>query len=145
MLCASSSIKYFTINSISSSYFLSASSIRFGTGITKDMYDFLSNAGTSVSFGVIAKGTTALGGAELTYDNASIKKTITPARVASIGAAVEDLEGDYYQFALVLDGITEATYNKSITARVFVCVDGEYYYRFDVQEETTQTPKYNIY
>ena len=107
---------------------VNASSIRFGTGITKDMYDFLSSAGTSVSFGVIAKGTTALGGAELTYDNASIKKTITPARVASIGAAVEDLEGDYYQFALVLDGITEATYNKSITARVFVCVDGEYYY-----------------
>ena len=107
---------------------VNASSIRFGTGITKDMYDFLSNAGTSVSFGVIAKGTTALGGAELTYDNASIKKTITPARVASIGAAVEDLEGDYYQFALVLDGITEATYNKSITARVYVCVDGEYYY-----------------
>ena len=107
---------------------VNASSIRFGTGITKDMYDFLSSAGTSVSFGVIAKGTTALGGAELTYDNASIKKTITPARVASIGAAVEDLEGDYYQFALVLDGITEATYNKSITARVYVCVDGEYYY-----------------
>lgn len=107
---------------------VNASSIRFGTGITKDMYDFLNSAGTSVSFGVIAKETTALGGAELTYDNASIKKAITPARVASIGAAVEDLEGDYYQFALVLDGITEATYNKSITARVYVYVDGEYYY-----------------
>ena len=107
---------------------VNASSIRFGTGITKDMYDYLNACGTSVTFGVIAKGTTALGGAELTYDNASIKKTITPARVASIGAAVEDLEGDFYQFALVLDGITEATYNKSITARVYVCVDGEYYY-----------------
>lgn len=107
---------------------VNASSIRFGTGITKEKYDFLNTCGTSVTFGIIAKGTTALGGAELTYDNASIKKTITPARVASIGAAVEDLEGDYYQFALVLDGITEATYNKSITARVYVCVDGEYYY-----------------
>ncbi len=107
---------------------VNASSIRFGTGITKEKYDFLNTCGTSVTFGVIAKGTTALGGAELTYDNASIKRTITPARVASIGAAVEDLEGNYYQFALVLDGITEATYNKSITARVFVCVDGEYYY-----------------
>lgn len=103
-------------------------SIRFGTGITKNMYDYLNACGTSVTFGVIAKGTTALGGAELTYDNASIKKAITPARVASIGAAVEDLEGDYYQFALVLDGITEATYNKSITARVYVCVDDKYYY-----------------
>ena len=103
-------------------------SIRFGKAITKDMYDFLSGAGTTVSFGVIAKRTSALGGDELEYANASLKREITPVRVSAPGAAVEDLEGDYYQFALVIDGITEADFETSITARVYVCVDGEYYY-----------------
>ena len=104
------------------------SSIRFGKAITKDMYDFLSGVGTSVSFGVIAKRTSALGGAELKVDNASMTRAITPVRVSAPGAAVEDLEGDYYQFALVIDGITETDFETSITARVYVCVDGEYYY-----------------
>lgn len=103
-------------------------SIRFGKAITKDMYDFLSGAGTTVSYGVIAKRTSALGGDELTYANASLKREITPVRVSAPGAAVEDLEGDYYQFALVIDDIHEADFETSITARVYVCVDGEYYY-----------------
>lgn len=102
--------------------------IRFGKCITKDTYDFLNNCGTSVSFGVIAKRTSALGGAELTVANASMTREITPVRVSAPGAAVEDLEGDYYQFALVIDEITEADFETSITARVYVCVDGEYYY-----------------
>ena len=55
-------------------------------------------------------------------------REITPARVASPGAAVEDLEGNYYQFALVIDEITEADFETSITARVYVCIDGDYYY-----------------
>ncbi|MCR5422012.1 MAG: hypothetical protein K6E74_00030, partial [Bacilli bacterium] len=102
--------------------------IRFGKAITKDMYDFLSGAGTTVSFGVIAKRTSALGGDELTVANASMTRAITPVRVSAPGAAVEDLEGDYYQFALVIDEITEADFETSITARVYVCIDGDYYY-----------------
>lgn len=102
--------------------------IRFGKCITKDTYDFLNNCETSVSFGVIAKRTSALGGAELTVANASMTREITPVRVSAPGAAVEDLEGDYYQFALVIDEITEADFETSITARVYVCIDGDYYY-----------------
>ena len=103
-------------------------SIRFGKCVTKDMYDYVTKMGTDVTFGVIAKKTSALGGEELTYANASLKREITPVRVSAPGAAVEDLEGDYYQFALVIDGITEVDFETAITARVYVCVDGEYYY-----------------
>ena len=103
-------------------------SIRFGKCITKDMYDYVTKMGTDVTFGVIAKKTSALGGAELTVANASMTREITPARVASPGAAVEDLEGNYYQFALVIDDIDAANFETSITARVYICVDGEYYY-----------------
>ena len=102
--------------------------IRFGKCITKDMYDYVTKMGTDVSFGVIAKRTSALGGAELTVANASMTREITPVRVSAPGAAVEDLEGDYYQFALVINDIHEANFETSITARVYVCVDGEYYY-----------------
>ena len=102
--------------------------IRFGKCITKDMYDFLEDNAGSVTYGVIAKRTSALGGAELTVANASMTRAITPVRVSAPGAAVEDLEGDYYQFALVIDDIHEADFETSITARVYICVDGEYYY-----------------
>ena len=102
--------------------------IRFGKCITKDMYDFIAGQGTSITYGVIAKRTSALGGAELTVANASMAREITPVRVSAPGAAVEDLEGDYYQFALVIDDIHEADFETSITARVYICVDGEYYY-----------------
>ena len=102
--------------------------IRFGKCITKDMYDFLEDNAGSVTYGVIAKRTSALGGAELTVANASMTREITPVRVSAPGAAVEDLEGDYYQFALVIDDIHEADFETSITARVYICVDGEYYY-----------------
>ena len=119
--------------------------IRFGKCITKDTYDFLNNCGTSVSFGVIAKRTSALGGAELTVANASMTREITPVRVSAPGAAVEDLEGDYYQFALVIDEITEADFETSITARVYVCVDGEYYYMSarDFSVKTLASAYYN--
>lgn len=102
--------------------------LRFGTTISKDLYDKIVSAGTSVEFGVIAKLTSALGASELEYANAQIKKTITPVRVASANATTEDLEGNYYQFALVLSGITSADFETSVTARCYVLIDGDYYY-----------------
>ena len=107
---------------------VSDASLRFGQTITKDMYDFLSGCGTTVTFGVVAKLTSALGGDELTYANAQIKKAITPVRVSAAGATEEDLEGNFYQFALVLSGITSSNYDTSVTARCYVCIDGDYYY-----------------
>ena len=107
---------------------VNSAALRFGQTISKDMYDFLSGCGTTVTFGVIAKLTSALGGDELEYANAQIKKTITPVRVSSAGATTEDLEGDFYQFALVLSGLTSTDYETSVTARCFVCIDGTYYY-----------------
>ncbi len=105
-----------------------SASLRFGDCITKEMYDYLSGCGTTVTFGVVAKLTSALGGEELKYANAQIKKAITPVRVSAAGATEEDLEGNFYQFALVLSGITSSNFDTSVTARCYVCVDGDYYY-----------------
>lgn len=110
---------------------VSDTSLRFGQTITKDMYDYLSGCGTTVTFGVVAKLTSALGGEELEYANAQIKKAITPVRVSAAGATEEDLEGDFYQFALVLSGITSSNFDTSVTARCYVCIDGTYYYYFN--------------
>lgn len=117
---------------------VSTAAIRFGKTMTKDMYDLLSGCGTTVTFGVIAKKTADLGGAELTVSNASMNRTITPVRVNAAGDTEEDLEGNFYQFALVLGGITSSNFETSITARCYVCIDGDYYY-FNPSEYSLKT------
>ena len=113
-------------------------SLRFGQCISKDLYDQIQSAGTTVTFGVIAKKTADLGGAELTISNASMNRTITPVRVSAAGATSEDQEGDFYQFALVLSGITSSNFETSITARCYVCIDGKYYY-FNPSEKSVKS------
>ncbi len=112
----------------STTYDVESTSLRFGTTITKDLYDGLVNMGTKVTFGVISQKTTTLGTDSLTVTNALHNNEITPVRVAEENATTIDETGSYYQFAVLFKNIAASNYDVSITARCYVCIDGTYYY-----------------
>ncbi|MCR5231127.1 MAG: endonuclease [Acholeplasmatales bacterium] len=91
--------------------------LRYGTGLSKELYDALLEEGTEVSFGVAVSvnGTT--------FTN----YTFNPVRVASIGAKTEDQNGEFYQFFAVMP-VGSANFETVVTAKCFVTIDGVTYY-----------------
>lgn len=103
-------------------YTMNTAGIRFGTCIDKTMYDTFNKDGTI--WGVeVFKGT----GDDWNNSN-SVKIECIPARVDFDGATVESENGNYYQFALVLNNMSYEDIDTKVTARVFVTIDGITYY-----------------
>ena len=117
-----------TYSNIVKTYDIESTSLRFGTTISKDLYDGLVAEGTNVTFGVISQATSVLGENELTVENAGNTKELTPVRVDTELASEESETGNYYQFAVLFTGLTAADYTTEVTARCYVCIDGTYYY-----------------
>lgn len=104
--------------------------LRFGNCITKSMYDELNKKGNIVSYGVLAIKKTDLGTNELSASLEKVKDfKCTPVRVDSIGAVEEDTDGNgnYYQFAGVIENIPSTAYGEEFVAACYVCIDGTYY------------------
>lgn len=86
---------------------LTSASMRFGTVISKAMYDEL-----------VASGATAWGVEIKAGDANATQIACTPVRVNENG--VEDANGEFYQFALVINKIGYANIDTVLTAKVFV-------------------------
>lgn len=86
---------------------LTSASMRFGTVISKAMYDEL-----------VASGATAWGVEIKAGDANATQIACAPVRVNAEG--VEDVNGEYYQFALVINKIGYANIDTVLTAKVFV-------------------------
>ncbi len=109
-------------STIKETYNITSAAIRFGTCITKEMYDLF--GGSESVWGVeYYKGEVS------DWTSISAKSIVcTPARVAYSGSNVIDENGEYYQFALVVNGMTLDNIDTYISARVYVIVDGVTYY-----------------
>ena len=121
------SMKYSGETSYYDDYVLNSAGIRFGGYVTKNVYDLLNSEGAK--FGVeAAKGTVT---------DWSTAKTFycTPAQVSSADAASTSSTGNYYQWALVLKGLSYNELDQNVSARVFVEIDGVRYY----MSSTTQS------
>ena len=96
--------------------------MRFGTCIDKNLYETLKAAGAT--WGVeYYKGT-------VTNWNSvqGTKIACTPAQVNQMGDNVVNTNGNYYQYALVLNGILLNNIDTQVSARAYVIVDGVTYY-----------------
>ena len=121
------SIKYSGETSYYDDYVLNSAGIRFGGYITKSVYETLCAEGAK--FGVeAAKGT---------ITDWSTAKTFycTPAQVSAADATSTSSTGNYYQWALLLTGLSYSELDQNISARVFVEIDGVRYY----MSSTTQS------
>lgn len=103
-------IKSIEVTSGAPTYNMISSSIRFGAKISKDLYDELATKGAT--WGVEIK---AGQGNAKTY-------ACTPVRVNENG--VEDANGEFYQFALVINGIKYDNIDLELAAKAYVDVDG---------------------
>ncbi len=103
-------------------YSLNSASLRFGSYITKDIYDTLNKEGT-------VWGVEYTTGNVTDWSKVNAKTVIcTPAQVATPDADVVDPNGEYYQFALVVKGLNYSHLDTTISARVFVEYEGVRYY-----------------
>ena len=101
-------------------YTMDTAALRFGVAeMTADLYDELVAAGTNVEFGVAYIKDTDLEG--------TFEEAITNGDVIKV-ACTPALNGETYQFALVLTNIPAFDFDKEVTAAAYVCVDGTYYY-----------------
>ena len=110
-------------------YVLEEAGIRFGSYLTKDLYDAIKTSTTK--FGVeVATGTVS------NWSTASVKTYYcTPARVASPDATTSSSTGNYYQWALLIKELGYGQIDTKISARVFVEYNGVRYY----MSSTTQS------
>ena len=91
--------------------------IRFGGGISKSTYQGLLALGENVSFGV------SLSKDGINYTDYAV----TPVYVNSIGDTVENANGKYVQYSVLIP-VNEANYNTLIYAKCYVEIDGVKYY-----------------
>ena len=91
--------------------------LRYGTGLSKELYDALLEEGTTVSFGVAV----SIDGTNYT------NYTFNPVRVAEIGAKTESSDGEFYQFFAVMP-VAAANYTTVVSAKCFVTIDGVTYF-----------------
>ena len=107
-------------------YSLNSASLRFGSYISKELYDTLNNANT-------VWGVEYAGGEVTDWSSSNVRTIVcTPAQVSEPNAGVVDENGEYYQFALVVNGIGYNNLDSKISARVFVEYNGERYYMSSV-------------
>ena len=103
-------------------YQMTSAGIRFGTCITKDMFDEYNDENT-------VWGVEYYIGSVSNWETVNAKQVVcNPARVAYEGSNVADENGEYYQFALVFTGIDYTKIDTLISARVYVTVNGETHY-----------------
>ena len=99
-------------------------SIRFGNAIAADSYN------ASATYGVVVS-TSASDLENLTvdvineYKQAGKAAQCTPVRVNAQGA--EDANGDFYQFALVLNGVPSADFSLNVSAVMYMIYNGNVY------------------
>jgi hypothetical protein len=91
--------------------------IRFGGGISKSTYQGLLALSENVSFGV------SLSKDGINYTDYSVN----PVYVDSIGATVENANGKYVQYSVLIP-VNEANYNTLIYAKCYVEIDEVKYY-----------------
>lgn len=121
-------IEYAGETNYSTSYSLNTAGIRFGSYITKDIYDLLNTSNTKW-------GVECASGSVSNWDTANIKTIYcTPAQVSSPNATTISTNGDYYQWALVVNNLDYSYLDKDISARVFVEIDGKRYYMNAITE-----------
>ena len=91
--------------------------IRFGGGISKSTYQGLLTLGEDVSFGV-----------SLSKDGINYTDYLAnPVYVDSIGAKVENVNGNYVQYSVLLPA-NEVDYTTLVYAKCYVKIDGAKYY-----------------
>jgi len=107
-------------------YNINSIGIRFGNMISAELYNELLLLGDNVKFGVVA-----LKSSTLDTDGKNLEDYVgtknyyecAPVRVNEFGE--EDVNGDYYQFALVIKGIPMSDIDNDIAAACYVSIDGE--------------------
>ena len=115
--------------STTESFTFANASLRFGI-IKLPVSEYEKLIAEKAEFGIaIAKGET------VDLDSAK-KVACTPVRVNANGE--EDANGEFYQFAVVIDDITEADYDKEVTGVAYVKIGEEYH---TVQEHKTFSVK----
>ena len=103
-------------------YNLNSASLRFGSYITKELYDTLNKSNT-------VWGVEYYVGNNVNWNSSNVKTAIcTPAQVSKPNDSEVDVNGNYYQFALVISGLDYSHIDLVINARVFVEYDGVRYY-----------------
>lgn len=116
------SMSYAGATSYYNDYTLNTASMRFGSYISKDVYDLLNTSTTKWGVEYVA-------GSVSDWSLANVKTIYcTPAQVASPNSTTISASGNYYQWALVVRGIDYTYLDKTISARVFVEYDGVRYY-----------------
>ena len=95
----------------------SVAGIRFG--FTWDNIDEIESLASNVEYGFIYSQKGAEDLSIDTVDGSTIKKTFAPNRIESDGTT---------SFNLVISNIPVAYYDREITARAYVCIDGMYFY-----------------
>ncbi len=128
-------IKYAGATEESETYSLNSAALRFGSYISKDIYDFLNKSDTV--WGVeYVKGTVT------DWASTNYKTVVcTPAQVATPDADVIDSNGEYYQFALVVKGLNYSHLDTTISARVFVEYEGVRYYMTSTSQSLRSVAK----
>lgn len=94
--------------------------LKFGACISKELYDNIDALEKTITYGI-----------EYQVDGGSVyKKVLEGAWVESEFAteSVAEGSGNYFQFVVSLSGIPTTGFDKVITAKAYVCIDGDYYY-----------------
>lgn len=95
----------------------SVAGIRFG--FTWDNIDEIESLANKIEYGFIYSQKGAEDLSIDTVDGSTVKKTLAPNRIESDGTT---------SFNLVISNIPSAYYDREITARAYVCIDGMYFY-----------------
>ena len=103
-------------------YSLNYAGIRFGSFVTKEVYDLLNNDETK--WGVEY----ASGDAE-NLESVSVKTVYcSPAKVTSFNSTETSENGNYYQWSVLIEGLNYFHIDSAISARMFVEYEGVRYY-----------------
>lgn len=116
------SITYAGETNYAEDYSLNSAGIRFGSYVTKDVYDLLNNSNT-------LWGVEYAAGSINNWASSSVKTIYcTPAQVASPNSTTTSASGKYYQWSLLVTNLNYSHLDKTISARVFVEYEGVRYY-----------------
>ena len=103
-------------------YSLNYAGIRFGSFVTKEVYDLLNSDETK--WGVEY----ASGNAE-NLESVSVKTVYcSPAKVTSFNSTETNENGNYYQWSVLIEGLNYFHIDSAISARMFVEYEGVRYY-----------------
>ena len=91
--------------------------LRYGVGMTKELYDSLVDTYDNVSFGVAI----SLDGTNYKNNECSV------AQVESLGAKEESNTGKFIQYSVVFN-VPEKNFESLVYAKAYVMIDGEVYY-----------------